>query len=303
MSDRMLLAVFYACVFLAATAAWIWVQFGWQPPFVTLWDTRAWIYFGLLCLATTWVAAVGIVGQTPWHRLPRSLKSMPFMTASLVPAFAFIVINDFSPASTARDVLSMLGWATAMGVGLGIAAGFLSSLSPESEAERKAAPTPEETRTRIFLTLAAIVAGGAALLLFPRARDDAGVRDFARFGNAEYFLEIGVSKGAMSDDEFGIVKITAQDKANGLVLERNEWSVVSELWSKAKHAQSGSWRVVGETHDTQNSDPSRLVLVAGNGVRIVISSTHRQDVTYTLAPADFGRVDAAIAKVANTLQE
>jgi hypothetical protein len=303
MSDRMLLAVFYACVFLAATAAWIWVQFGWQPPFVTLWDTRAWIYFGLLSLATAWVAAVGIVGQTPWHRLPRSLKSMPFMTASLVPAFAFIVINDFSPASTARDVLSMLGWATAMGVGLGIAAGFLSSLIPESEVDRKAAPTPKETRTRIFLTLAAIVAGGAALLLFPRARDDAGVRDFARFGNAEYFLEIGVSKGAMSDDEFGIVKITAHDKANGLVLERDQWSAISELWPKAERAQSGKWRVIGDVQDAQSSDPSRLVLVAGNGVRIVISSAHRQDVTYTLAPADFGRVDAAIAKVANTLQE
>ena len=299
----MLLAVFYACVFLAATAAWIWVQFGWQPPFVTLWDTRAWIYFGLLSLATAWVAAVGIVGQTPWHRLPRSLKAMPFMTASLVPAFAFIVINDFSPESTARDVLSMLGGATAMGVGLGIAAGFLSSLSPESEAERKAAPTPEETRTRIFLTLAAIVAGGGALLLFPRARDDAGIRDFARFGNAQGCLEIGVSNGAMTDDQFGIVKIAAQGKANGLVLERDEWSAVSELWSKAERAQSGNRRAVGEVHDTQNSDPSRLVLIAGNGVRFVISSPHGQTVTFDLAPENFARFDAAVAKVASTLHE
>jgi hypothetical protein len=299
----MLLAVFYACVFLAATAAWTWVQFGWQPPFVPLWDTRAWIYFGLLCYLAAWVAAVGIVWQTPWRRLPRLVQTMPFMVASLVPTFAFLFINDFSSTSTSREVLSKLGLAAAIGVGFGVFAGFLGGLVPESEAERKDAQNPESVRTRVFLVLAAIVVGGAALLLFPRARDDAGIRDFARFGNAQYFLEIGVSKGAFSDDEFGIVKITADDKANGLVLERDQWSAISELWSKAERAQSANWRLIGDVQDTQNSDPSRLVIMAGNGVRFVIRAAHRQDMIYTLTSADFGRVNAAIAKVGTTLRD
>ncbi|MGD0864348.1 MAG: hypothetical protein ABSA49_02205 [Rhizomicrobium sp.] len=300
----MLLAAFYAGVFLAATSAWMWVQFGWQPPFAAVWDSRAYFYFGMLCASSAWVAAVGTVDQTPWRRLPKFLRAIPFTIVSFVTLFAFLFINDLSAASTTHDVLSKLGLATAAGVGAGIVIGFLDALAPEPDAERKDAQNPENRRIRILLVLAAIVSVGVTSLLIPRARDDAGIRDFARFGNAQGCLEIGVSKGAMTDDQFGIVKITAQGKANGLVLERDEWSAVSELWSKAEHAQSGNWRVVGEVHDTQTSDPSRLVLTAGKqGVRFVISSPHDQTMTFDLAPGNFSRFDAAVAKVAITLHQ
>lgn len=99
-----------------------------------------------------------------------------------------------------------------------------------------------------------------------------------------------------------MLRVTEQDKTNALVLETDEWDRVVDLWSKAEGTRAADWRVVGEVRDTQPSDPTRLVILGGPGVRFVVSSPHAPTVTYELSRHDFGRFEAAAGQVSQALR-
>jgi hypothetical protein len=288
---------FYFCTFFAAVAAWAGVRLGWRPPFVQIWDIRAVLYVGFICLLIGWLSAIGLAVLVPRSRLPRFLRAIPAFIALLLPACLFYALIGVSPQSSQSEIASKVGIAIGMGIGIGSVVGLLAGLSSDSTNDTPSSEEIAKAPLRLALMLLVVVVGGIALLLFPRERDDPKLTDYGSFSGPQGRLELAIVSGPFGQ-RFGVVRITNQGNNNLLVLEADEWDRFEALLTQVERPRSDQRRNVGEIHDTELSDPTRLQLSSGAGLRFVMTSAHGPTVSYDLPASDVARCNAAVAKVA-----
>jgi hypothetical protein len=299
----MLLAAIYGCAYIAALAAFTAAQFGWHPPFIELWDSRSKVYFDFVCGLAALAAIGGVLILVPLEKLPRPARNVLVFSALLLTLFAFDGILDLSPLLSRDEIIEKALGSIGMGIGLGIFAGLLSSIVPETKKDKEELNKRHSRRQLPLVMIGVVLAGGLTLLLYPRARDDGSVRDFGQFTSGDSRLEIGINEGGLEPHEFAVIRVTESGRTNLLVLERDEWNDVLTLWGKAKTLRSDDWRVVGDTHDTAPPDYTSVSLLAGRGVRFILSSRHGATVRFDLDRKDFGRFDAACRRVGQTLTD
>jgi len=293
----MRLAIFYAAAYLATMVGFASVQLGWRPDFVATWDGRSRVYLDLVCLVLALSAAAGLSALAPKVRFPKLLRALPGTMAILGTAFTMLGLLALSPASSANEIQSKMTWSIGAGIAVGFVTGLIASFETNLRKSEAPAEDPKPNHAILIGLMGVGSAVGFALLLTPRARDDGKFHEYGRFSGAEGDVVLGVASPPLMGDRYGVLKLTDRRGSNSLILESNEWRDFKSLWSKAERAQSGDWRAIGEVHDTEPSDPARVAVSAGTGVRFVVSSPHSPTVTSDLAPSEFRRFDAALASV------
>lgn len=288
----MRLAAVYSCVLATALGAWAAVQFDWRPPGAAVWDTRAVLYLGGVCAFAAWVSAGGLVALTPWRRLPPRLRYAPAMAAFTVPSLIMLRTLALTPASGAVEILATVAQGLVVGAAAALALGVLCSVTPPRQEE--SAPA---LHGRLLGTLAFVAVAGAVLLATPREREDPEFQPFAAFDGPAGRLEIGVSALQLVDAELGVLRITQDGRTNALVLAPDEWDELVRLAGEARRAGARGL-AIGDRHP---SDPGRLTLAGGEGVRFTLSSRRGPTVAYDLAKSDYAAFDAGAVLVSDDL--
>jgi len=293
-------AVIYFAVLCMALFADIERNLGWRPPFIRVWDVRAAIYFAFLCWWVALVAGVGLSNQLPSEKLPLRFRGMPSL---IVMLSVFAVLGAglrLSPASAGEEVFSNLSLALMIGLGGGVACGFVSSFGSGKDTKPLAGK-----RLHVFAAIAIVGALAiASILLIPEREVDNGkFETVAEFGGPDLSLTLGIEQPPVGGPKFGVLKIREGEAVNALILERDEWVTLSGLWSKAKGTEAGPWRPIGEMHDTEPSDPTHLDVSAGQGIRLALSSQRGPSLSFELPLADIQRFDAAIRQIDGRLPD
>jgi hypothetical protein len=99
----------------------------------------------------------------------------------------------------------------------------------------------------------------------------------------------------------GLLGLASGSVRNSFALHGEEWGALTVLWAKATRMQSRNWRTVGTLTEKGSGDVSRLTILAGLGVRIVVTSAKGAGLTYVIAKADMPRFGAAINQVKEML--
>ena len=100
----------------------------------------------------------------------------------------------------------------------------------------------------------------------------------------------------------GLLGLASGSVRNSFALRGDEWGALVDLWTKA--ARMGwrkYWRTVGTLTERDNGDPSRLTILAGMGVKIVVISPKGAGMSYVIAKADVPRFTAALNQVKQIL--
>lgn len=295
----MRLAAFYAAVCLAALIGLAAVRLGWQPDFIAVWDARSRQILNWFFLIPILIGAVGLSETLPKFELPKRLTAVPSATTVLLPIVLVLGLLELSPDSSGAEILmALFKWGCAA-IFISVVTGIAQSF--ESKPEPIDSPDTRSRHAFLVGAIAVVLIGGVLLLSEVRARDDGGYEEFARLGEPDLHLAVGVRTAPLWGDSYAVLRIYGAQDGNGLVLEHDEWPAVAELWTKARQMRSTGWQVAGETHDTVMSDSTTLRVSGGPGVRLRMSSPHSPTMTYEVAPADIPRLDAAISKTGQRL--
>src|SRR5438105_233941 len=81
----------------------------------------------------------------------------------------------------------------------------------------------------------------------------------------------------------GLLGISA-DKRNSITFRLDEWNVLIGLVDKAAAAQGGDWKQTGEFTETNTEDISHLVIEAGPGIQLTVSSPKGPKLVARIAP-------------------
>lgn len=295
----MRLAAFYAAACFAALAGLSAVQLGWQPEFVAVWDSRSRLYLNGLFAIPAFLFALALSDAVPTSRLPERLRSFPGALLFLGPVFLMVGIVELSPLSDSAEIRHELTRSTAYGLATGLLVGLIYAIWPP----KKDGDAPKEG-LRHGLVIGMAVAAMVVLLLLlmqTRPRDDGKFEESVRFGTSEAQLVVGTYSAVLGGGRYGTLRIRQGEAQNLLIMEGAEWQTLVEVWRKAQAAQSTSWRVVGEAHDTAPSEHAKISLAAGRGVRFTIQSRNSPTVSYQLAPSDMAAFDAAMTSIEPSL--
>lgn len=296
----MRLAAFYAAVCLSALAGFAAVQLGWQPNFVAVWDTRSLLYLDGLFAFPAFISCMAAAAALPVDRMPRRLQALPVALTLCILSLTLVGLVQLSASSDASEIRQNLLRSIGFGVGLGLVLGIIQGFSPKEEKEDDSL-SDWQRHALVIGMMAAVVLVGLFLLVQTRPRDDGKYEEFASLGTLDRHLDIGVKTAPLTDDSYGIVRISDPARSNLLVLEKSEWPTFANLWAKARGIRSTSWKAAGEAGDTVASDRATISLSGGPGVRLRISSPHSPTMTYDVTPADVPRVDAAISETGKRL--
>jgi hypothetical protein len=100
----------------------------------------------------------------------------------------------------------------------------------------------------------------------------------------------------------GLLGLASGSVRNSIALRGDEWGAFVDLWTKATRMQWRKyWRTVGTLTEKDNGDPSRLTILAGLGVKIVVISPKGAGMSYVIGKADVPRFTAAINQVRQIL--
>jgi hypothetical protein len=99
----------------------------------------------------------------------------------------------------------------------------------------------------------------------------------------------------------GLLGVASGSIRNSFALRGDEWRGLTDLWAKAARMQSRNWRTVGTLTEKGSGDVSRLTILAGAGVKIVVTSPKGAGMAYLIARADMSRFGAAINQVKQLL--
>ncbi len=116
--------------------------------------------------------------------------------------------------------------------------------------------------------------------------------DIATYVDPE--IEVPVGKVGMLGFASGSVR-------NSIALRGDEWGALAGLWAKAVRMQSRNWRTVGTLTEKASGDVARLTILAGLGVKFVITSPKGAGMSYVIAKADMPRFGIAINQVKEVL--
>ena len=144
------------------------------------------------------------------------------------------------------------------------------------------------------------VAIGLALLAGP-ALAEGKLNMLGKFVNADTEVDIATysqlnDKGV--EERVGLIGIRNGERRNSAAFDGKEWPTFVGLYHRAEHAQSDTWRYIGDYTETGTADVSHLKVSAGPGVRFIVESPAKGAFTSDLQRSDLAAFDAAVDKVA-----
>ncbi|SDR69136.1 hypothetical protein [Opitutus sp. GAS368] len=98
----------------------------------------------------------------------------------------------------------------------------------------------------------------------------------------------------------GLLGIAAQTRIS-FAFNKEEYADLFALWQKARQAQADAWTEVGSLKERGTSDPATIILLAGPGVKFIISDSRHPTLTHVLSRADLDRFENALNQVKDFL--
>lgn len=292
-------AVIYFALLCVALLADIERNLGWHPAFIRVWDVRASIYFAFFSYWEAIIAGAALSAELRSKAVsPRFRHMASWMIVTSIFAVIFADLH-LSKASSSGEVFFSLFVALAVGVGGGI----LGILMGSGGANERQPWSGRRLHACAAVATVGALAVASAFLLPQREVDNGKVEIVAEFGGTDLSLTLAISEPPVGGVKFGTLRIQKGQEANLLVLERSEWRALADLWSRAKDSTSTEYHPIGEMHDTELSDPTRLSISAEQGIRFAVSSKHGASLVFNLPRSDIPRFDAAIRQIENSLPD
>lgn len=150
-----------------------------------------------------------------------------------------------------------------------------------------------------------LIAAAAAVLIAICSTSASGRLDVvAKFQQPS--LELDVATYIDPDVEaplgkIGLLGFASGSVRNSFALHGDDWSALTDLWAKAARMRSRYWRTVGTLTEKGSGEISRLTILAGQGVKIVVTSSTGAGLSYVIARADMPRFGSAINQVKEIL--
>lgn len=283
------LAALFGAGAIAVAVAIVALNLGWRPP-LPIWDERAQIVTQLALWVELAAMCLGVSERSPEPRLPKRLKTLPENACLLVPSFFLAGAISLSEGMSWGEAASRLAVGAATGLVLSVFAAFLGSFVQSAEAK---APDPWVKPRRALSMAAATAVIWAVVACAPRTPDDGEFRTYLHLQRGEQTLVIGVKRTALFGDEYGLLRICDAAGANALVLKKDEWRSLTELWNRARAA--GAPASIGTARDSGVSDQSTLSIDSTEtGVRLQISSKRAATVDFKIDRTEFEAVTAAL---------
>jgi hypothetical protein len=292
--------VLYLAVLCAALFAIIAQQVGWRPPFIRVWDGRAAIYFMFVCGFVAFVAGAALGALLRSEKLPPRIRDMPVWMGLLLPGFIMMGGLSLSPASSTGEISAQLFMKMLFGLGLAAFGTLISSLSGKGDRDP---PTARDLNVLATVLIVGSLAIAAILLLPLRQVDNGKLQTVAEFGGPDLTLALIFDEPPVVDMKLGMLKVLKGEVGYTMVLEKDEWARLIDLWSKAKAATANQRRTIGEIRESDVSEPTRLRVDAGPGIRFTFSSEHGGPLVFELPPSDLQRFDAALGQIGGKLTQ
>lgn len=136
--------------------------------------------------------------------------------------------------------------------------------------------------TVVILWLFLFVAG-ATLKIYPYATIGSDLKGISVLGSTTI------------DGRYASIQIADRADRSNVILEPKEWDELLVMWQKAKTRQSGIWQEMGTITESDISNPSKLRMEAGPGIRFAIIDDGLC-LRYDIAPQDFAWFEKALQR-------
>ncbi len=100
----------------------------------------------------------------------------------------------------------------------------------------------------------------------------------------------------------GLLGIAAQTRIS-FAFALADYADLFALWQKARQAQADTWTEVGSLKERGTKDPSTIILMAGPGVKFIISDSQHPTLTHVLSRAELDQFENALNQVKATLSK
>ena len=141
-----------------------------------------------------------------------------------------------------------------------------------------------------------VVAFGLTMLLAPLpAKGELTI--VASFPNAGQKLEVvkyyKTDKDGLQIKKTGLLGIAAQTRIS-FAFKMEDCADLFALWQKARQAQAATWTEVGSVKERDTKDPTTIIMMAGPGVKFIISDSEHPTLTHVISRADLDRFENAL---------
>jgi hypothetical protein len=218
---------------------------------------------------------------------------MPWWMA-MTSVFAIVAAGQqLSSASGGREIFGSLFVALIVGLGGGGTLSFISSFDKEDAKPLQG----KQLHAFAGIMIVGAVAIALILLLPQRDIDNGKLEPIAEFGTPDASLVLAVTQAPVMHTKMGMLTIQQGEASNLMVVDRDDWPSLTDLWSKTKSSMTGQWHTVGEIREHGMPDTTHLTVSAGPGVRFSFWSEHGASVTFEMPASDVPRFDASLRQV------